>query len=264
MSRIFLTGASTGIGEALALEYAGAGVKLGLVARRQPLLESVAARCRERGAEVLALPADVTDASALTGAARRFLDWAGGADLVIANAGGGRPDGPTGVNPLLLEEILRLNVIAVAHTLAPFVEPMQQQRSGHFAVVASLAGYRGLPVTASYAASKSALITWAESIRISLFDSGIRVSTICPGYVRTPLTEHNPSRPWLLEADEAARLIRLGLDRGRTRIVFPWQLATIVRLARLVPDGLYDRGVRRMMRKRMEKVQAESDGKSNR
>lgn len=257
MAHIFLTGASSGIGAALALEYAAPGVKLGLVARRQPELEAVAARCRARGAEALVLSTDVRDAAALKDAASQFLQWAGWVDLVIANAGSGRPDGPTGVNVALLSEILQLNVVAVAHTLELFLEPMQARGHGHLAVVASLAGYRGLPVTASYAASKSALITWAESVRVSLLESGIRVSTICPGYVRTPLTASNPFMPWLLEPAEAACIIRRGLDRGKTHIAFPWQLVTVVRLARLIPDRLYDRGVRSMMRKRIEKVERE-------
>lgn len=257
MDHIFITGASSGIGEALALEYAAPGVRLGLVARRQPQLEAVAERCRARGAEALVLPGDVCDATAMRIAAERFLQWAGWADLVIANAGSGRPDGPTGVNAALLSEILQLNVVAVAQTLEPFISPMQARGRGHLAVVASLAGYRGLPVTASYAASKSALITWAESVRVSLLESGIAVSTICPGYVRTPLTASNPFMPWLLEPKEAARIIRRGLDRSKTHIAFPWQLATVVRLARLIPNRLYDRGVRGMMRKRIEKVQRE-------
>lgn len=259
MTHIFITGASSGIGEALALEYAAPGVKLGLVARRKPLLEGVAARCRVRGAEALVLPADVRDAAAIRSAAERFLQWAGWADLVIANAGSGRPDGPTGVNTGLLAAILHLNVVAVAQTLEPFLAPMQARGRGHLAVVASLAGYRGLPVTASYAASKSALITWAESVRVSLLETGIAVSTICPGYVRTPLTASNPFMPWLLEPEEAARMIRRGLDRGKSQIAFPWQLATVVRLARFIPNRLYDRGVRRMMRKRIEKVRHEQD-----
>jgi short-subunit dehydrogenase len=259
MSHIFLTGASSGIGEALALEYAAPGAKLGLVARRQQQLEAVAARCRAQGAEALVLPADVCDPSAIKAAAARFLEWAGWADLVIANAGGGRPDGPTGVNAALLSEILHLNVVAVAQTLEPFIAPMQARGRGHLAVVASLAGYRGLPVTSSYSASKSALMTWAESVRISLLGSGITVSTICPGYVRTPLTASNPFMPWLLEADEAARIIRRGLDRRKTHIAFPWQLLTVVRLARLIPDRLYARGVRSMMRQRIEKVRHEHE-----
>lgn len=259
MACIFITGASSGIGEALALEYAAPGVKLGLVARRQPQLEAIAERCRAQGAEVLVLPADVCDAAATRIAAERFLQWAGWADLVIANAGSGRPDGPTGVNAALLAEILHLNVVAVAQTLEPFIAPMQARGSGHLAVVASLAGYRGLPVTASYSASKSALITWAESVRISLLESGVSVSTICPGYVRTPLTAQNPFMPWVLEATEAARIIRRGLDRNQSHIAFPWQLVTVVRLARLIPNRLYDHGVRRMMRKRIEKVQREHD-----
>lgn len=237
--RIFLTGGSSGIGRALALAYAVPGAWLGLVARRQLELEQTAAACRARGAEVWLRTADVTDGAGMNAAAADYLAWAGGVDLVIANAGGGEKE--TLVDADLLDRTLRLNVTGVARTFAPFFSALRP--GAQLAAVASLAGYRGLPYSASYSASKAALISYAESLRVALGQRGVAVATICPGYVRTPLTAGNPFLPWALEAGEAAALIRRQLARGRSRIAFPWQLALVVRALRWLPDGAYDRAV---------------------
>lgn len=237
--RIFLTGGSSGIGRALAWAYAAPGRKLGLVARRHAELEHTAAGCRAQGAEVWFRTADVTQAAEMNQAAAAFLAWAGGADLVIANAGGGEKE--TLVDADLLERTLRLNVTGVARTFAPFLPALRP--GAQLAAVASLAGYRGLPYSASYSASKAALICYAESLRVALRPRGIAVATICPGYVRTPLTAGNPFMPWALDAAAAAEHIRRQLARRRSRIAFPWQLAGVVRALRLLPDSAYDRAV---------------------
>lgn len=246
--RIFLTGASSGIGRALARAYAAPGVHLGLVARRQEELEATAAACRTHGARIWLRSADVTDAAAMNAAAADFLAWAGGVDLVIANAGGGEKE--TLIDADLLDRTLRLNVTGVARTFAPFLPALQP--GAQLAAVASLAGYRGLPYSASYSAAKAALITYAEALRVGLRARGIRVATICPGYVRTPLTAGNPYMPWVLEADKAARVIRRGLAQGRSRIAFPWQLALLVRTLRLLPDAAFDRAVGMFVRRRRD------------
>ncbi|MGH9533581.1 MAG: SDR family NAD(P)-dependent oxidoreductase [Terriglobales bacterium] len=243
---IFVTGASSGIGRALAMEYAACGVRLGLLARRAEALEATAGACRRRGAAVWLRAADVTEAAAMDRAAADFLAWAGGVDLVIANAGGGEKEQL--VDADLLDRTLRLNVTGVARTFAPFLPALQP--GAQLAAVASLAGYRGLPYSASYSAAKAALITYAEALRLALQPRGIRVITICPGYVRTPLTAANPFMPWVLEPEQAARLIRRGLAHGRSRIAFPWQLALLVRGLRFLPDGAYDRAIGAFARRR--------------
>ncbi|HZT73820.1 MAG TPA: SDR family NAD(P)-dependent oxidoreductase [Terriglobales bacterium] len=250
-ARIFLTGASTGIGRALALEYAAPGRQLGLVARRAELLEEIAAACRGRGAAALALPADVCDGAAMTAAAQRFLDWAGGADLIIANAGGGQKENL--LDAAALDQTLRLNVTSVAHTFAPFLPALRTAGGGHLVGVASLAGFRGMPHAPSYGASKAALISYLEALRILVEPMGLRVTTVCPGYVRTPLIANNPFMPWLLEPDVAARIIRRGLERGRSQIVFPWQLGLLIWIMHGLPNRLYDASARAFAARRKER-----------
>lgn len=250
---VMITGASSGIGRALAVEYAAPGMRLGLTARRRNLLEEVALECRRRGALAWVRAADVCDRAAMEATGREFLAWAGGVDLVIANAGGGVPDSL--LDPAVLELTLRLNVTSVAHTFAPLLPALRAAQRGQLAAVASLAGYRGIPYAPSYAASKAALISYMESLRIQLGGEGIGVSTICPGYVRTPLTAGNPYKPWLLEPQAAARIIRRGLAGGRSQIVFPWQLALLVRLMHHAPNRLYDAFVRAFTTRRARAAQ---------
>ncbi|MGH9506474.1 MAG: SDR family NAD(P)-dependent oxidoreductase [Terriglobales bacterium] len=237
--QVFITGASSGIGRALALEYAAPGRHLGLVARRAAELAATAEACRDRGAEVWWQAADVTDGAAMRGAAEAFLGWSGAVELIIANAGGGEAE--TLLDGDLLDRTLRLNVTGVARTWAPFLPALRP--GAQLAAVASLAGYRGLPYSASYSAAKAALINYAESLRIALRPRGIAVATICPGYVDTPLTAGNPFRPGVITAQQAAAEIRRQLCRGRSRIAFPWKLAWVVASLRFLPDALYDRAI---------------------
>jgi short-subunit dehydrogenase len=246
--RIFITGASSGIGYALALEYAAPGIKLGLLARRGELLEELAQQCRARGAEAITFATDVCDRAAIMAAADRFLSWAGGIDLVIANAGGGLLENGV-IDPDVLDRTLRLNVSGVAHTLMPFIPAMRASGRGQLAAVASLSGYLGTGVGASYSASKAAVINLMQSLRLGLLGSSIEVTTISPGFIRTPLTENNPNRPWLVEVDDAARRIRRGLAQGRSTITFPWQLATLVRVLSLLPAPLIEFVAKRWQRK---------------
>ncbi|HSN21978.1 MAG TPA: SDR family oxidoreductase, partial [Usitatibacter sp.] len=204
--RVFLTGASSGIGAALARHYGARGATLGLVARREAALAEVG---RSAGAPFEAYPCDVRDLGAMAAAAGDFIARHGVPDLVIANAGishgtltGNAEDART------FAEILEVNVLGMVHTFHPFVAPMRERGSGTLAGIASVAGFRGLPGASAYSASKAAAIRYLEALRVEMRASGVRVKTICPGYVESPMTERNPyPMPFLLPAEEAARRI---------------------------------------------------------
>jgi len=238
--RIIITGASSGIGAALARLYGASGATLGLISRRKVELERVAADFANP-AELY--PLDVRDAASLTAAARHFTGKHGCPDIVIANAGislGTMTEHAEDIPAF--QEVLDINVMGIVNTFRPFIAGMRQQGSGILAGIASVAGYRGLPGAAAYSGSKAAAISYLESLRVELRGSGINVITICPGYVATPMTEKNAyPMPFLMEADEAARRIASVIARGRNYAVIPWQMAIAARLLRVLPNWLFDR-----------------------
>ncbi|HSN20150.1 MAG TPA: SDR family NAD(P)-dependent oxidoreductase, partial [Usitatibacter sp.] len=147
-------------------------------------------------------------------------------------------------------EILEVNVLGMVHTFHPFVEPMRRRGSGSLAGIASVAGLRGFPGAGAYSASKAAAIRYLEALRVELRGSGVRVSTICPGYVDSPMTARNPYRmPFLLPAEEAARRIARAIDAGRSFAVIPWQMAIVGALLGIMPDAIFDRLAARAGRK---------------
>ena len=237
---VFLTGASSGIGEALAREYAARGATLGLVARRDSVLADLAAALPGRHHTYAC---DVTDRDALIAAARAFDAATGGADVVIANAGISE-----GVLTEYYEDleafrrVMDTNVLAMAHTFHPFVAPMRARRRGTLVGVASVAGIRGLPGSAAYCASKAAAITYCESLRVELRTSGVRVVTLAPGFVRTPLTAKNPYRmPFLMEPADFARRAVDRIASGTSYAVIPWQMGVVAKLLRVLPNWAFDR-----------------------
>ena len=248
MRRVLITGASSGIGAALARQYAGADTVLGLVARRRTELDALAAALPGR-TEVFAL--DVADAAALQDAAAAFATAHGAPDLVIANAGisvGTAADDPADVAKL--RRVLEVNVCGLAATLAAFAPSMRARGSGTLVGIASVAGFRGLPGAGAYSASKAAAISWLESLRTELRGSGVSVVTVCPGYIDTPMTRVNRYRmPFLLSADEAARRIARAIEAKRRLAVIPWQMALVSMLLRAAPGWLYDRFAARAPRK---------------
>jgi short-subunit dehydrogenase len=185
----------------------------------------------------------VRDASALGTAARHFIATHGCPDIVIANAGvsiGTLTELPEDTK--VFEEVMDTNVIGMVNTFCPFVAPMRQRGSGSLVGIASVAGYRGLPGAAAYSASKAAVISYLESLRVELHASGVNVITICPGYIATPMTEKNPyPMPFLLSAEEAAEKIVALIAFGRRYSVIPWQMAVVARALRVIPNWLYDR-----------------------
>ena len=239
MQRVIITGASSGIGTALARHYAQRGAVLGLVARREAVLAQLAARLPS---STLIYPADVRDAAALQAAAADFIARHGCPDIVIANAGVSTgtltefaADTPA------FQEVIDINVVGIVKTFQPFLAAMRAAGRGTLVGIASVAGYRGLPGAGAYSASKAAAISYLESLRLELAPSGIKVITICPGYVATPMTAQNPyPTPFLLSADAAARKIAALIERGQTFAVIPWQMAIVARVLRVLPNWLYD------------------------
>ncbi len=245
---VFITGASSGLGAALAAHYAREGAALGLVARRADALQAVAARLPTPAA---IYPADVADRGALRAAADDFLGRHGAPDIVIANAGVSVGTlGAEDEDLPVLERVLRTNVVGLAATLAPFVAPMRGRGTGVLAGIASIAGLRGLPGAGAYSASKAAAITWLESLRVELRGSGVSVVTICPGFIDTPMTRVNRyAMPFLLPADAAARRIARAIDRRRSFAVVPWQMAVLAGFMRGLPNEVYDALTARRPRK---------------
>jgi short-subunit dehydrogenase len=242
--RVFLTGASSGIGEALARHYARQGATLGLTARRADFLASLAGSL---GGAVATYAADVRDREAMRSAARHFIDTHGLPDLVIGNAGisHGTLTGED-ADAQVFQDILDTNVVGLVHTFSPFVEAMRARGSGTLAGIASVAGLRGLPGAGAYSASKAAAIAYLESLRVELHGTGVRVTTVCPGYIATPMTEKNPyPMPFILTADEFARRFARAVHSRRRFAVIPWQMAIAGRMLRLLPPWLYDRAFAR-------------------
>jgi short-subunit dehydrogenase len=238
--RVIVTGASSGIGAALARRYAAQGAALGLIARREDALRKLAA---EFASPPEIYPVDVRDAAALAAAARHFSDRHGCPDIVIANAGvslGTLTDYAEDV--AAFQDTLDINVMGMVKVFQPFIGAMRERGSGALVGIASVAGYRGLPGAAAYSASKAAAISYLESLRVELRKSGVQVVTICPGYIATPMTEKNPySMPFLMSAESAAAKIAAIIERGSPFTVIPWQMALVARALHVLPHWLYDR-----------------------
>ncbi len=237
--KVIITGASSGIGRALAQEYARRGATLGLIARRKDLLEQLAASLPVRS---YCYAVDVTDADALAAAAANFTAHAGCPDIVIANAGvsAGTLTAYSEDNAVF-DEVVRVNLMGMMLTFQPFVDAMRTRRDGILAGIASVAGLRGLPGAAAYSASKAAAISYLESLRVELHGSGVSVVTICPGYIATPMTSRNPYRmPFMLDAAVAARRIADAIAARKRFYVLPWQMALVSWALRRLPRPIYD------------------------
>ncbi len=246
MKRIFITGASSGIGAALARHYAQEGAMLGLVARRESLLQELRASLPYPERHRI-YPFDVTEHGALAAAAADFIAAAGGADIVIANAGISRGTLTEHAEDLaVFERIMATNVMATVATFAPFIATMRAQaqagsRDCRLVGIGSVAGIRGLPGAEAYSASKAAVISYCESLRVELRADGIRVVTIAPGYIDTPMTRKNKyPMPFLMPADHFAARAADAIGRGASYTVIPWQMGVMAKFLRLLPNWLYD------------------------
>ncbi|MEP6997290.1 MAG: SDR family oxidoreductase [Betaproteobacteria bacterium] len=246
---VFITGASSGIGAALAKLYAGEGATLGLLARRPEPPAELAATLQ--GGRYAWYAGDVRDAAALRATAAEFLARFGLPDIVIANAGISVGNSTEhAADNAAFRAVLETNVLGIVHTFQPFVAAMMAARHGKLVGIASVAGFRGLPGATAYSASKAAAISYLEGLRVELAGSGIEVITICPGFIATPMTANNPYRmPFLLAPDKAARLIARAIARGRPFYVLPWQMAALGRLLRMLPRPVYDKALAKRPRK---------------
>ena len=238
--RVVITGASSGIGLALARHYLERGASVAVCARRGELLQTLAAEFPDK---VFCYALDVRDAAAIRVAAADFVARAGVPDIVIANAGVSRGTLTEYAEDIeAFQQVMDVNVLGMAKTFQPFIAPMRAAQRGKLVGIASVAGFRGLPGSEAYSASKAAAISYLESLRVELRDSGIKVVTICPGYIRTPMTDvNNFPMPFLLDADDAARRIARVIGRGTTFAVIPWQMNVVGWLLRRLPNWLYDR-----------------------
>lgn len=228
---ILITGASSGIGRALAEAYAAPGVLLLLTGRNAVRTEETAAACRAKGAEAEIFTADVTEREAIE---KQIIGWdeKHPIDLVIANAGisGGMGKDAAEVEAVF-REIMRVNVEGTFNTVNPLIPRMQKRRSGQIVLMGSMAGFRGLPSAVAYSVSKNAVRAYAEALRPLLKKDGVRVNVICPGFIRTPLTDVNTfPMPFLMEPEEAAAKMKKGIEADKAVIAFPWQMHLIMRL----------------------------------
>ena len=251
-ARVWLTGASSGIGAALVTRLVERGARVAITARRVDLLEAIARDHSKGGSSLLVVPADVTDPAAVAVAARRIeAEW-GGIDLAIFNAGGSVASIPQSAvrNPQFAApdfvDTMALNYFSVVYGIDAVLPGMLARGSGHIAAVASLAGYRASSVALPYSAAKAAVIHLIEGLRLSTGSRGIAFTIINPGFVRTPLTARNTFRmPFLVEANVAAERIVRGLERRKREIHFPAPLSWTVKFLRLLPGSFYARVISR-------------------
>jgi short-subunit dehydrogenase len=239
---VLITGASSGIGRSLAVELGKRGGSVGLLARRAESLREVAREVEAAGGRALALPADVTNARDVRAAADKLRAQFGAIDVLVANAGVGTLTDDYARLGEQVAETIEINLHGAANSAAAVLPEMVARGEGQLVAISSLASYRGLPKSGAYCASKAALNALFESLRLDLKNTGVRVTIIKPGFIKTPLTAGREAQmPFLMELDDATQKILRAIEARRTSYAFPWQLASIVRLGRLMPDALYDR-----------------------
>jgi short-subunit dehydrogenase len=240
---VYITGASSGIGQALAVRFHRAGYRLALVARRTAPLHAWAQAQGWSPASWTVYAADVRDVGAIAQVGRESIEALGLADVVVANAGiSVGIDTAQFADLEVLRATLDTNLLGMAATFQPFVAPMRRRRAGVLVGIASVAGIRGLPGHAAYCASKAGVISYCESLRGELARDGVRVVTIGPGYVDTPLTQENPySMPFLMAPDVFADRAYAAIRRGTSYQVIPWQMALVAKILRVLPNAWFDR-----------------------
>ena len=239
---VFLTGASSGIGEALAVAMAKRGATLGLLARREELLKELAGKCVEVGGNARYFAVDVTNAKAVAGAAESLRNEFGKIDVLIANAGiGGNNTETRNLNAEAVAQVININLLGAVNAVSAVLPQMLERKSGQLVAISSLAGFRGLPKSAAYSASKAGMTAFFESVRLDVQTKGVNVTIIQPGFIKTPLTSGRASKmPFLMELEDSIPHFLNAVEKRKKFAAFPWQLATFVRLARVFPAWLYD------------------------
>lgn len=236
-----ITGASSGIGRGLAHELSRRGAKLGLIARRATALDEIFNGPQGNGVHAIPVVADVRDTEAVRSAAQRISSELGPIDVLIANAGIGATTHTVDLIPARVEDVVATNVLGAVNSIAAVTPEMVARGNGQLVAISSLAAYRGLPKSAAYCASKAALSSFMESVRLDLIGTGVDVTIIHPGFIKTPLTAGREARmPFLMELDDAVDKIIAAIEKKRKSYAFPWQLASIVRLGMVMPNFLYD------------------------
>lgn len=241
--RVLITGASSGIGRALALAYASRGAQLALIARRSELLEELAVDVRKHSGSALVYATDVADRAALISALKDAEAKLGGVDVAIANAGRGDSIEHQASMPDFdgLENALHINYLAAITTLTTLLPGMIERGEGKLAGVSSMAAVRGLAGSAGYTASKAALHNHLEALRVELRGTGVSVTTISPGFVATPMVERlGEKTPFVVSPERAAKLIVRAIDRRKRDLIFPWQMRLLRMAMRVMPSFLYD------------------------
>ncbi len=245
--KVWITGASSGIGRALALKLSAAGNHVAASARTAKALDDLVVEAAKTGGSIRAYPLDITDRQAVRDVAAAVLRDYDGIDLAVLNAGTHHPVKAPDFKAADLDALIRINLIGTGHCLEPLLDHMIPRRTGHIALVASVAGYRGLPTAIYYGASKAALINLAESLKLDLDHQGVKIQLINPGFVETPLTSKNDfAMPFLIDAETAATRIVAGLESSAFEITFPKRFAYLLKLLRMLPYRLYFPLVARM------------------
>ena len=241
----YITGASSGLGAEIARRLAAGGTRVVLAARREHLLERLAAELRAAGGAADVAPVDVADGEAAHAEVARWDRELGGLDLVLANAGVGEAHPAQELAWPEVERVLRINALGACATLMGGLGCMLPRNGGTLSAVSSLAAYRGFPTSGAYSASKACVSTFLETLQADLRGTGIRVVDVRPGFVRTPMTAKNTgAMPFLLEPDEAARRILRAVRAGRRVYNFPWPMAALMRFVRILPGAVVDGAVR--------------------
>jgi len=240
---VVVTGASSGIGAELSRQLAASGARVGLTARRAEALEALASEIRSAGGIAAVAPADAADPDATRAAVGALAETLGGpVDLLIANAGLGISTPAAAFSASDFERMVRVNLLGAAYAIEAVLPAMLRAGKGHVVGISSLAAFRGLPGGSGYGATKAGLTTLLEGLRVELRPRGIAVTAVHPGYVRTPMTAGAAhAQPFLMDVGPAARIILRGIAARRRTIAFPWQTATLMTLARLMPGAVYDR-----------------------
>ncbi|MFN0095357.1 MAG: SDR family NAD(P)-dependent oxidoreductase [Dehalococcoidia bacterium] len=235
---VWITGASTGIGAACARVMARRGARVALSARSEAKLDELV---REIGADrALAVPLDVTDRESNAGAVRRIVGHFGRIDTAFLNAGTWLPMDLPAFDSAIFEETMRINVMGMVYGIEAVLPELMKSQGAHLVGMSSSAAYRGIPRGEAYCASKAAIRAMLQGLRCQLKPRGVSVTVVMPGFVKSPLTDTNDFKmPFLMETDDAARIIADGVARRRTEIAFPWQWIALLRLAQMLPDGIY-------------------------
>ncbi len=236
--RVFITGASSGIGAGLARHYAQPGATLGLVARRLEMLQNLARELQESGAVAYPYAGDVSDTDGLRGIIEQYLSRSGGVDVVIASAGVGLKYAEHERTPDQVSRLMSTNVSGLVNTLLPFVPTMVSQRCGVLVGISSVAGFRAMPWHSAYCASKAAVKTYIDGLRMELRGTGVHAMTVCPGFIDTALLEKTPRTPFLLDVPTAVRKITRAIARRRKTYVFPWPWRLLNPIWTRVPEAL--------------------------